>query len=135
MSAPLTPKSILTVKNILIVLIAVLLIFLGWFIWSQRTHIDNEQKAQPTPQKYTIFEGTVTGINNGCAYDATCTVSVDNRAIITGGGLSSDPEANVYGVTDADLASGDKVSVKALNSDYGLTLQGCRECYITDKGK
>ncbi len=113
--------------RLVIITLAILLLgVIGWFLWAPHNSTSGGQT-----QKYTTFDGKVTGINNGCAYDDTCTVTVDDKIIVTGGGLSSDPNANVYGTKDADLAIGDKVSVKALSAEHGLTLQGCQECYIS----
>jgi hypothetical protein len=122
-------KNATLTKTISIVLLGVLFGLIGWFIWAR--HTDKQPTTQQQVQKYAMLEGTVTGRNNGCAHDDICTVSVDNKVIVTGGGLMADANANIYGITDADLRIGDKVSVKALSTDHGLTLQGCRECYIT----
>jgi hypothetical protein len=124
-----TAKSAIVTKVVPIILFGILLGLFGWLIWTR--HVNKQPATQQDVQKYAMFEGTVTGRNNGCAYDDACTVSVDNKVIVTGGGLTANPDANIYGVTDVDLSNGDKVSVKALNTDHGLTLQGCQECYIT----
>lgn len=134
MKQPSTRKRNNRTRTTLIILLAVILFgTVGWFVWSKNNTdgTSSKQATHQSEQKYTTFDGTVTAMDNGCAYDATCSVSVDGKAIITGGGLSANPDANVYGATDADLAIGDKVSVKALSSDHGLTLQGCSECHIT----
>ncbi len=131
MSKAPASKNATVTKVISAALFGVLLGLLGWFIWTR--HADKQPITRQNTQKYATFEGTVTGRNNGCAYDDACIVSVDNKIIVTGGGLTNNPNANIYGATDADLSNGDKVNVKALNTDHGLTLQGCKECYITRK--
>jgi len=77
----------------------------------------------------TTFSGTVDATNNGCAYDDTCSVTVDGKVIVTGGGLSSNPEGNVYG-SSAAVKIGDKVHAKAIKTPNLYTLQGCSSCYI-----
>jgi len=106
------------VTKIAVILVILLAVF-GYYIWTQKGG------------SFVTFSGTITARNNGCAYDDTCTISVDGKVIVTGGGLTADPNANIYGTTDNDLRIGDKVSVKARTTDQGLTLQGCQDCYIT----
>ncbi len=107
-----------------------LLAVLGCFIWAH-SHKDQRSAPQPKAGSFATFSGTVTARNNGCAYDDVCTISVDDKIIVTGGGLTADPNANIYGTTDNDLRIGDKVNVKARSTDLGLTLQGCKDCFIT----
>ncbi|SRR6266498_4213705 len=114
------------VIEIIIIVVVTALGFAGWYAWIRNT--DNSTSSQ---QNYVEFEGTVTAMSNACHYDAGCSVAVDGKEISTGGGLTNDPQANTWGSTDADLSNGDHVKVKARNGKYGLTLQGCKECYIT----
>lgn len=108
-----------------------LLMAAGWYIWATRTANNEHSTVQQTTDTIVTLSGTVTARNNGCAHDSICTVSVDGRVIVTGGGLAADPNANIYGTADNDLRIGDKVRVKARTTDHGLTLQGCPDCYVT----
>jgi hypothetical protein len=118
-------------RKVLIVVCVIILILIGWYAWASQVRNDRQPAAQQATETFTTFSGTVTARNNGCAHDDICTVTVDGRTIVTGGGLTADPNANTYGVMDNDLRIGDKVSVKARSTDHGLTLQGCQDCYIT----
>jgi|GEM_PF-1534619 len=131
MSKP-SPRSNTNLRKVIIILIAVTLVaVIGWYFWTR----DKAPAATNSPNQdqgaFAEFQGKVTAINNGCNHDNVCSVTVNEKPIITGGGLSVNEQSNTYGVVDADLAIGDKVKVKALNKDRGMTLQGCNDCYIT----
>jgi hypothetical protein len=116
-------------KTIIILLGVILLAFLGWYFWMRdKSPAVTDNSNQGT---LTVFQGKVTGINNGCNHDDVCSVTVEGKTIITGGGLTSNEQTNTYGIVDADLNIGDEVKVRARNTSSGMTLQGCSDCYIT----
>ncbi len=133
MQKQLAPRKTGVTTTVTVVFV-ILLVILGWYIWTTHANKSRGSASQQKTESFVTFSGTVTARNNGCTHDDVCTVSVDGKVIVTGSGLTADPDANVYGTTDADLRIGDKVSVKARSTDYGLTLQGCEDCYVT-RGK
>jgi hypothetical protein len=126
-----SPQSNANLRKIIIILLAVILAFIGWYFWRRDKAPIVTNNTNQNQGAFEEFQGKVTAINNGCNHDDACSVTVDGKTIITGGGLSVNDQANTYGVVDADLGIGDKVKVKALNKDAALTLQGCSDCYIT----
>ncbi len=131
-----------TVEALLIAIAIILISCVGYYIWhthdtkkqtvASSTNLVKSPKSARSPSTQTTevnFNGVVTGINNGCNYDGRCLIIVDDKSIITGGGLSAYPNENIYG-TSSDVKVGDKVTVKALRTGDGFTLQGCSSCYI-----
>jgi len=117
--------------------------FTGWYVLNRKTDTtqqktnssssssSSEQTSQVRAEgNYSLFEGTLKHINNGCAADGTCSMTVDDKVIITGGGLGPSQEENTWGITEADFHLGDKVTVKALKDGDNYTLHRCAECYI-----
>jgi hypothetical protein len=101
---------------------------LWWFMAGQ-----GEPTSTPQPRtsgKYTLFDGTIKNINRACDFDGQCAFTVDDKIVVTGGGLGPTPEDNIFGTIDRDLKIGEKVTVKALKADDRYTLRRCGECYV-----
>lgn len=88
-----------------------------------KSHIAGGQTA--------TFNGIITEINDGCVSGGYCSLTVERKSIIIGGGKLSNPEDNVYGKVSSNIKIGNSVFVKALKTSTGFTLQHCSKCYVT----
>ena len=89
-------------------------------------------KLYPNSSGKVTFEGKVEGKNDGCASDGECSIIVDGKKVITGSGLSTNQQENIFGTQDK-VQVGTPVLVKALHDKNGYTLQRCYDCYILQK--
>jgi len=115
-------------KQLLFIVVAIVFL-LGVAAVSYLYLYTNKDNSPVYKDGYVTFSGEVTNISNECAYDGNCSISVDGSNIVTGSGLSANPTDNIYGRTD-NVKIGDRVTLKAVQKSYGLSLQGCSSCYI-----
>lgn len=122
--------------EVLFVLVAIILLSLaGWYIYNRRHPANNATSNVSSNASVATFSGLITNINNGCDSDGACSITVDGKIVITGGGLAATQVENTYGNLglnggNSHFKIGQKVSVKALNTNYGYTLQTCSDCYV-----
>lgn len=81
-----------------------------------------------------VFQGTITGVNQGCFVDAICSYKVDDYNVIVVEGMVSNPNPQVGKVIGVELDEkyiGTKVEVYAKTiSESELTIFGKDEYYI-----
>ena len=125
------------VELILVILIILVLGAIGWLVYENQhkatksVPMKTSTKSLSTQSKIVTFSGKVTNISHDCNFDGSCSVTVDNKVVITGGGLGPTPDSNVYGYSKLDtLNLGDIVNVRAVKDKYGYTLQGCTSCFV-----
>ena len=79
------------------------------------------------------FEGTITAFSTACFTDAVCSITVDNKKIITTIGRSQVVLGEVRGVTDLSAVAGkigSHAKVYAKKTADGYTLYGSKDYYI-----
>ncbi len=117
-----------------------------WYLYLNRSVAVKINTAAPTSAAPTpvgtvstvsakTFSGTITSMNNGCESDGSCSITVDKKVVITGGGLAATEAQNTYGNLgrnggNSRFKVGQMVEVYALTTDSGYTLQACSSCYV-----
>ena len=125
-------QNLSVVAGLLVIAIVGLIGFTAWYVHGHRSV--TSPTSSDTNASVT-FSGKITEINNACYTDGTCSVTVDDKSIVTGGGLSVTDSSNQYGNLGPSGGNfgfkiGQTVSVRALKTNYGYTLQGCADCYV-----
>ena len=79
------------------------------------------------------FEGIVTGFSTGCFADGECSITVDNKKVITTTGWSQQTVGKILGVPDlgeVEKNIGNRAKVYAKKVEGGYSLYGSADYYI-----
>jgi len=122
------------VEGLLIVIVVGLIGLGGWYVYSTHS-VEKTKTVASSNSSGVTFSGRITQIYNECSADGTCSIVVNGKSIITGGGLSANDSDNTYGNLglnggNSNLKIGQTVSVRALKTSDGYTLQTCSDCYV-----
>jgi peptidoglycan hydrolase-like protein with peptidoglycan-binding domain len=97
-----------------------------------RAKIDTTQTTSPTTTEY--FEGTITAVSTRCFSDGECSITVDDKKVITTIGWSQEKVGSIFGsvttIGDATNKIGSRAQVYAQKKNGIYTLYGASEYYI-----
>lgn len=105
------------------------------FVGPRTRHILNNQNDSTTvASDEVMFEGIVTAYSTSCFADGICSITVDDKKIVTTRGWSHDIVGQVTGIPDfgsIESNVGAHAKVYAKKTDDGYTLYGKKDYYIT----
>lgn len=120
-------------KKLIPIAVAILYVLGLWVVWMVgEEHSNAIYRAEQSLRTTQHFEGQITAIDNACASDGLCTMTVAGREIITGCGLTFDASGCPPEDMTVDYLKGDQVKVVARPFGSGdLYTLNCTGCSIS----